>query len=32
MRRGALCEAHAARDARAQLYQQALDRELEADA
>ena len=30
--RGALCEAHAARAARAQQYQQALDRELEAGA
>jgi hypothetical protein len=30
--RGALCEAHAARAARAQLYQHALDRELEAGA
>jgi hypothetical protein len=30
--RGALCDAHAARAARAQQYRQALDRELEADA
>ena len=30
--RGALCEPHAARAARAQQYQQALDRELEAGA